>query len=127
MQQAEEWHRIAPEQYGSRKKKSADIQDLNTSLFYDYVQLKRTPATSIFIDLVSNYDMGAHNIAMLALQRVGTPNAPICCMFSTLQDIVHIVRTSYGNSIESYGGDLWILKSEPPPQGYAGNYLFLLY
>ena len=122
MQRAEECHGIAPEQYGSRKKKAADIQALNTRLFYDYVQLKRTPATSLFIDLVSNYDLVAHNIATLALQRVGTPKAPICCMFSTLQDMVHTVRTAYGDSIDSYGGDLWILKLEPPPQGLGqGN------
>ena len=35
MQRAEECHGIAPEQYGSRKKKAADIQALNTRLFYD--------------------------------------------------------------------------------------------
>eukprot|EP00957_Ditylum_brightwellii_P079674 6058735-Ditylum_brightwellii.AAC.1 len=117
MQHAEECHGIAPEQYGSKKKKAADIQALNTRLFYDYVQLKRTPVTSLFIDLVSNYDLVAHNITTLALQRVGTLKAPICGMFSTLQDMVYTVKTTYGDSIESYGGCLWILKSETPPQG----------
>eukprot|EP00957_Ditylum_brightwellii_P108709 8292143-Ditylum_brightwellii.AAC.1 len=57
MQRAEECHGISPEQYGSRKKMAANIQALNTLLFYDYVQLKRTHATSLFIDLVSNYDL----------------------------------------------------------------------
>jgi hypothetical protein len=36
--------------------------------------------------------------------------------------MVHTVRTAYGDSIDSYGGDLWILKLEPPPQGLGqGN------
>eukprot|EP00957_Ditylum_brightwellii_P201642 15326568-Ditylum_brightwellii.AAC.2 len=113
---------IAEEQYGSRKHKAADIQALNTRLFYDYVRLERTPATSPFIDLVSNYDLVVHSIASLALQRVGVPKALINCTFTTLQNMVHTVRTVYGNSIESYGGDLWTIPCSPPPQGLGqGN------
>ena len=43
---------ISPEQYGSRKAKAADIQDLNTILFYGLIWQKRIPETSIFPDLV---------------------------------------------------------------------------
>eukprot|EP00957_Ditylum_brightwellii_P008938 676527-Ditylum_brightwellii.AAC.1 len=122
MDSAERLQGVADEQYGSRKQKAADIQALNTRLYYDYALLERTPATSTFIDLVSNYDLVAHSIASLALQRVNTPKAPIQCTFTTLQDMVHIVRTAYGDSIESYGGDLWALPCSPPPQGLGqGN------
>eukprot|EP00957_Ditylum_brightwellii_P062823 4767000-Ditylum_brightwellii.AAC.1 len=58
---------VAGEQYGSRKKKAADIQALNTRPFYDNALLERTPATSTSIDLVSNYDLVVHSIAPLAL------------------------------------------------------------
>eukprot|EP00957_Ditylum_brightwellii_P191519 14580899-Ditylum_brightwellii.AAC.1 len=69
MEQAEKLNAIAPEQFRSRKRLSADLQVLNTWLFYDYVLLERVPATSTFIDLVSNYDLVVHSIASLALQR----------------------------------------------------------
>eukprot|EP00957_Ditylum_brightwellii_P169381 12892118-Ditylum_brightwellii.AAC.1 len=80
------------------------------------------PSTSVFIDLVSNYDLVVQNIASLALQRVGVPKAPICCTFTMIQDIVYSVRTAYGDSLETYGGDLCVVKLNPPPQGVGqGN------
>ena len=122
MENAERLQGVADEQYGSRKHKAADVQALNTRLFYDHIRLKRKPATSTFIDLVSNYDLVVHSIASLALQRVNTPKAPIDCTFTTLQDMVHTVRTAYGDSIESYGGELWAIPCSPPPQGLGqGN------
>eukprot|EP00957_Ditylum_brightwellii_P074988 5698875-Ditylum_brightwellii.AAC.1 len=87
MARAEEIQGVAQEQYGSRKQKAADIQALNTRLFYDYVLMEKTPAISTFIDLVSNYNLVVHSIASLAMQRVGTPKAPINCTFTTLQDM----------------------------------------
>eukprot|EP00957_Ditylum_brightwellii_P140296 10690118-Ditylum_brightwellii.AAC.1 len=72
---------------------------------------------SLFIDLVSNYDLAVHNIAGFALQRIGMPKAPIFCTFTTLQDMIHSVRMSYGDSLETYGGDLWVVNTKPPPQG----------
>eukprot|EP00957_Ditylum_brightwellii_P089051 6781533-Ditylum_brightwellii.AAC.1 len=66
---AENLEGVADEQYRSRKKKAADIQVLNTWLFYDYVLLERTPSTSTFINLVSKYNLVVHSIASLALQQ----------------------------------------------------------
>eukprot|EP00957_Ditylum_brightwellii_P110103 8397186-Ditylum_brightwellii.AAC.1 len=68
MASAENLEGVADEKYGSREKKEADIQALNTRLFYDYVLLERTPATSTFINLVSNYDLVVHSITSLVLQ-----------------------------------------------------------
>eukprot|EP00957_Ditylum_brightwellii_P196396 14963990-Ditylum_brightwellii.AAC.1 len=31
--------------------------------------------------------------------------------------MVHSVWTAYGNSLETYGGDLWVVKLKPPLQG----------
>eukprot|EP00957_Ditylum_brightwellii_P117234 8941121-Ditylum_brightwellii.AAC.1 len=122
MERAEKLNTIAPEQFGSRKKLSADLQALNTRLFYDYIFLERVPATSTFIDLVSNYNLVIHSIASLALQRVGMPKETIKCTFTTLQDRVHTCRTCFGDSTDSYGGDIWIILLKPPPQGLVqGN------
>lgn len=57
MRNAEAINGLAPEQYGSRSFKAADIQALNTRLFYDLVRLKRIPATSTFVDLVSSVQL----------------------------------------------------------------------
>eukprot|EP00957_Ditylum_brightwellii_P084152 6397117-Ditylum_brightwellii.AAC.1 len=91
MKRTEACEGIAPKQFGSRKQKFADLQALNTRLYYDQFLLKRVPATSVFIDLVSSYDLVVHNIALLALQRVDMPKAPIWSTFATLQDMVHLV------------------------------------
>eukprot|EP00957_Ditylum_brightwellii_P005931 449191-Ditylum_brightwellii.AAC.1 len=81
------------------------------------MKLTKIPATSTFIDLVSIYDLVVHSIASLALQWVGVLKAPIFCMFSSLQDMVHSVQTAYGDSLARYGGDLWVLPLAPPPHG----------
>eukprot|EP00957_Ditylum_brightwellii_P126255 9625456-Ditylum_brightwellii.AAC.1 len=60
---------------------------------------QRVPATNVFIDPVSKYDLVVHNIVSLALQRMGMPKTPICCTFAMLQDMVHSVQTAYGDSL----------------------------
>ena len=114
MKNSEELESLAPEQYGSRASKSADIQALSTRLFYDKIRLKRLPATSVFADLVSNYDLVLHSISSLSLQRVDVPKYPVACTLSTLQDMIHSVRTAYGDSTSQYRGDLWVLPLTPP-------------
>jgi hypothetical protein len=39
-------------------------------------------------------------------------------MFSTLQNLEHTIRTAYGDSEETYGGDLWVI---PMQRVYQGN------
>eukprot|EP00957_Ditylum_brightwellii_P054264 4110314-Ditylum_brightwellii.AAC.1 len=122
MEKAEENGGIAPEQYNNRKRLSAYLQALNTRLFYNYILLEITPATSTFIDLVLNYDLVVHIIASLALQRVGMPKEPIQCTFTTLQEMVCTCRTVFGNSTSSYRGNIWVIPCKPPPQGLGqGN------
>ena len=46
-------------------------------------------------------------IAGLAMLRQKVPKPTIICMFSTLQDLQHTVRTAYGESKLTYRGPLW--------------------
>eukprot|EP00957_Ditylum_brightwellii_P139580 10637821-Ditylum_brightwellii.AAC.1 len=62
---------IAREQFGGRVRHSAEVQGLNVHLFYDQVKLNKVPATSTFVDRVSNYNLVVHSIGSLALQQVG--------------------------------------------------------
>ena len=56
--------------------------------------------------------------SMQCLQHLGLPESAIICMFTTLQDMEHTVRTVYGNSQNTYGGPLWLV----PMQGiFQGN------
>eukprot|EP00957_Ditylum_brightwellii_P027704 2094025-Ditylum_brightwellii.AAC.1 len=109
MERAKKIGDITIEQYRSRKWLSTDVQVLNTRLFYDYILLKRTPAISTFIDLVSNYNFVIHSIASMALQRMSMPKEPTQCTLTTLQDMVHNFRTVFDDSIDSYGGDIWAM------------------
>ena len=98
MSQAEILDGIAPLKYGIRKAKSADIQALNTRLFYDLIRQEIIPARSIFADIISNYDLVVHSITLLPLQRVNAPKEPIICNFTTVQNMTHSVRTDFGVS-----------------------------
>ena len=93
MSQYKNLDRIASEQYDIRKSKAAEIQALTTRLFYDITRKNRILVTSIFLDLVSNYDMVVHSIASLSLQRVDAPKEPIICTFNTIQNVNHSVKT----------------------------------
>ena len=84
MYQAEEVYGIAPEQYGNQESKYGNVQALNTRLFYDLDRQKKVTSTSVFADLISDYDLVVQIISSLDLHRVNTPKEPIHCKFSTL-------------------------------------------
>ena len=67
---------LATEHHRSRKPKEADIQALNTRLFYDHIRQKIIPDTSIFADLVSNCDLVIHSIASISLQIFNVSRNP---------------------------------------------------
>ena len=100
---SEDIEALAPEQYGSRKEKSADIQALNTRLFHDLTTLKWKPSTSTFADIVSNYYFVFHSITYLSMQHANTPKELIMCKITTLQNMEHSVRTALGESETTYG------------------------
>jgi hypothetical protein len=117
MKRAEANGGLAPEQYGSRKKHSSAEQALNKRLTFDILRQERRSAIDITIDLASCYDLVVHSIASLCMQRQGIPEQPIVCMFTTLQNMVHTVRTAAGESDANFGGRLWAVAFESPPQG----------
>jgi len=48
---------------------------------------------------------------------VGVPKPFLQCLFTTLQEAVHHVRTGYGDSLESYGGRVWLVPLHGIGQG----------
>jgi hypothetical protein len=51
------------------------------------------------------------------MQRVGVPKNFINCLFTTLQEAVHQVRTGYGDSKKHYGGKVWLVPIHGIGQG----------
>jgi hypothetical protein len=114
----EKHQQLAAEQYGSRKKKTAILPALNKRLSYDILRQMKMPGALCSNDAKSCYDRILHAVASLCLRHLGLPEAAIVCMFTTLQNMEHTVRTVYGDSNNSYGGNLWLV----PMQGiFQGN------
>ena len=88
---SEELNALSPEQYG-RKKKEEDIQELNTSLLYYLIRLKRVPEITNFVDIIYNYDLVVHTIASLSLKRANITKELTSCTFTTQQNMEHSTR-----------------------------------
>ena len=68
-------------------------------------------------DAKSCYDRIVHSVASLAMQRMGIEQAPIVCMFTTIQRLDHYIRTVYGDSKLSFSGKLWTVPIQGVGQG----------
>ena len=123
MYYAEDLKNIAPEQYGSRKNHTAIDHGLNKQLTFDLMRIKKKPGAVGSTDALSCYNRVVHSVASLSMRRQGIPPAPIICMFTTIQKLKHYIRTIFGDSELSFGGDLWAVKvSDGPIQGLGqGN------
>ena len=85
-------------------------------MFYDLVRQEKVTAKSIFADLISNYYLVVHIIESISLQRVSIPKEPIHCTFRSLQNMLHLVSTAFGDTDNTYGGDVWSIPLKPPSQ-----------
>eukprot|EP00978_Attheya_sp_CCMP212_P005387 scaffold12052_cov73-Attheya_sp.AAC.4 len=100
---AEAQHGVTNKQYGSRKHHSAAEQALNKRLTFDILRLGKQNAIDTAVDLRSNNDLVIHSSAIIALQWQGMPEQPIVCISTTLQDMTHTIRTTYGDSDTTWG------------------------
>ena len=111
---------IASEQYGGRKNKSSIMLALNKVLNFDHIRTMKVIAALCSNDLASCYDRIIHSLTGLILRSKGVPASPIVCMLSTIQNLEHSIRTSFGDSALTYGGDTWLV---PLPNMATGNLL----
>lgn len=98
---------LAPEQFGSRKAKSAIEHALNKRLCFDVIRQQRLEAVYIANDAKSCYDRILLIVAYITMRNFGIPalvaRSSIDCIFN----MKHHVRTKYGDSSIYYGGDKW--------------------
>ena len=91
-------------------------------MFYDLVRQNKVTSTSVFADIISNYDLLVHSISSPDLHILNVSKETINCTFSTLKNMVHSVRTDFGDSDNTYRGDIWEILLKPPPHGLGqGN------
>jgi Reverse transcriptase (RNA-dependent DNA polymerase) len=102
LRQAEQCNSVAPEQYGSRKKKTSIIHATNKLITFDIMRTRRQNTALLILDAMACYDRISPPLAALALRRQGTPGLLIKLMFDTLQNMSHTIRTSFGDSVQSY-------------------------
>ena len=95
---------LAMEQY-SRPNRSAIDHALNRVLTFDHFRAQRQPFCIASCDLKGCYDRIIHIAAYLALRRVGIQRPKLIAMFSTIQRMIHKIRTAFGESEKTYGGD----------------------
>jgi hypothetical protein len=107
MKIAEQTKSLAPEQYGSRRGHRAIDLAVNKALTYDLLRQLKRPGAICSNDARSCYDLIGHTQASIAMQRNGVPKPVVDCLFTTLQNATHQVRTGYGDSSTSYGGPNW--------------------
>jgi hypothetical protein len=121
MKHGEKHGTIAKEQYGSRKSHRAIDLAVNKVLTNDiFRQAKRTGAICSN-DAKACYDLIGHAQASLCMQRQGVPLRAVQCLFTTLQEATHSVRTAYGDSNYTYGGSGWIKPLHGIGQGNGGG------
>ena len=105
MKAAEDRGLLADEQYGSRKKRSAEKHALNKRLMLDVMRIAKIPGILSANDAKSCYDRILHFATYVSLRRVGVPKEAIISMIKTIRLMKHKVRTAHGDSFKTYGGD----------------------
>jgi hypothetical protein len=70
---AEKNDTIAPEQYGSRKKKSSILHATNKQLVFDIVRQTKLNVSLMVLDAKSCYDRISPPMASISLRRQGAP------------------------------------------------------
>ena len=114
---------LAVEQF-SRPGRSAIAQCISKRCTIDHHASRRLTFAMTSCDLAGCYNRIVYTAAALALLCICVPHAKIECMFSTIQRMVHRVRTAFGDSEGTYGGDDypdWLAAPQGALQGNASG------
>ena len=107
IQKAEQGKVLVKEQYGSQKKKEAILHVLNKRLAFDILKQQKNNTGVCSCDLKSCRHRIVHSFAALAMRRAVGVESSTTRIFSTIQQLKHKVRTAFGNSGGTFGGEEW--------------------
>ena len=86
--------------YGSRKGKSTYDALITVRLIYDMARAQRDYVVSMFNDLKGCYDRVRPALNTVTTRRMGRPKTVAVCQATTLRQMKHRIRTSFGRSKE---------------------------
>lgn len=95
---------IPTSQYAKKNNKAIETVIVKV-LFFDYLRQTRKPGIFIASDLMQCFDRMSHPVCSLVSQRLGVDPSVIQCMLLVIQNMIHKIRTGYGDSTISYGND----------------------
>jgi hypothetical protein len=107
MENDEAYEQLVWEKYGSREGKNAIDQALNKVLSFDLIRQAQMDAAMCSNDSKRCYDRIVHSITSIIMQQQNVPASACICVFTTLHNLHHTVRTIYGDYKSGYGGTLW--------------------
>jgi hypothetical protein len=96
MNHGEAYEQLSWEEYGSHERNKAINQALNKVLSFYLIQLAWVDAAMCANDDKSCYDRIVHEIASILMQHQNVPVSACICIFTTLQNLHHTIRTIYG-------------------------------
>ena len=98
---------LAKEQYGSRKPKTAILYALNKRLPFDILRQQKKGVGICSCNLKHCYDRIVHSFATLVMRNAGAAESSTSSMFQAIQQLQHRVRTTFGDSETTFGGNEW--------------------
>ena len=101
---ARQLNKIAPEQFAKKGTASID-QTICKRCMIDHHKSKHLCFALTSSDLTGCYDRILHSAAALALLRVGISHNRSKPMFASIQNMIHKISTSLGDSEISFGGE----------------------
>jgi Reverse transcriptase (RNA-dependent DNA polymerase) len=102
MANAERANSVAPEQFGSRKKKSAIVHAVNKQLTTDILRQDRKDFCLAILDAKDCYGRITPMYASFSMKRQGATNQMMDLIFNTIGQMEHQIRTSFGDSEVTY-------------------------
>ena len=91
---------------------------LNKRLVLDAMRIEKRPGVICANDAKACYDRILHFAAYISLRRIGMKKEAVISMLEPIRRMEHVIRTAYGDSKMSYGGEDW----ETDPSGICqGN------
>ena len=104
IKQCTKFKRFPDELYGGLANRSAQEVGVNRRLILDLFRVKRRNGAIAGVDATQCYDRIVHSLAILLSRNEGAPLNPLLCMFGAIQGMNYFLRTTFGDSIKSYGG-----------------------
>ena len=104
IKQSESNNRIPEELYGSMVNLNSILVAINRRLVIDICNQKRRNGAIAGVDAAQCYDRIVHSLYILLCQKEGAPISTLIMMFGIIQSMTYFIRTTFGDSEGSYGG-----------------------